>query len=227
MKVSAELKTPTQMEMKYWIERWYTLDDGSYAAQESALDRIFKNDEKLRLNTDLDAVLVKCAVLNDFYSTNIYKIYKVAKWICHSCGDIDERLRRGDLTLVDDIASNGGKMPRIYSFATKFCSHHNEKIFPIYDSYVHKVLHYFNTKDHFTKIDTHIHLRKADKNAGYKHVPLCDKYGTFVKVMTDFIDYYGLQNERGFKYVDRYLWQFGKENFRKEFKSHFNKESKK
>lgn len=36
-----------------------------------------------------------------------------------------------------------------YSFTTKYCSHHCPLDFPIYDSYVEKVLCYFRNRDKF------------------------------------------------------------------------------
>lgn len=50
--------------------------------------------------------MIKAAVLNKFYSTNIYKIFDVAKHIeslNNNKPSIDERLNNGDITLVDDI----------------------------------------------------------------------------------------------------------------------------
>ena len=64
---------------------------------------------------------------------------------------IDNRLKSNDETLVNDIAnlSINGKKKCFYSFATKYCSHHNPINFPIYDSYVDKILNYYKRKDHF------------------------------------------------------------------------------
>ena len=88
-----------------------------------------------------------------FYSTNIFKIYPVAKHILNL--NIDERLKSGDPTLVDEIAkiNIGGKEKYFYSFASKYCSHHNQLDFPIYDSYVHKVLKNYRNDDMFFEFD--------------------------------------------------------------------------
>ena len=72
-------------------------------------------------NTEIDDVLIKVAALNDFYSTNIFSIYPVAKRIVEQ--DIDKKLKAGDLQLVNDIAkvtSADGKEHNFYSFATKY-----------------------------------------------------------------------------------------------------------
>ena len=65
--------------------------------------------------------------------------------------NIDERLKKGDETLVNDIATItiNGKEKHFYSFATKYCSHHFPTVFPIYDSFVEKCLIYFKKKDKF------------------------------------------------------------------------------
>ena len=74
-------------------------------------------------NTDMSDILLKVAALNDFYSTNIFSVYPVAKHIL-SLG-IDERLKVGDVTLVSDIqkVNINGVGKNFYSFATKYCSH--------------------------------------------------------------------------------------------------------
>ena len=98
---------------------------------------------------ELKEVIIKCSVLNDFYSTNIFKVFPVAKHIIE-IENINERLAAGDPTLVDEIANvklgENDKEKYLYSFATKFCSHHNEEAYPIYDSYENSMLKYFRNK---------------------------------------------------------------------------------
>ena len=136
------------------------------------------------------------ATLNDFYSTNIYNIFAVAKHILGVAG-VDERLKNGDESLVGDIAniSINGKVKYFYSFATKFCSHHNEKEFAIYDSYVAQMLSYF---------------QKHDKFGVFKREDLKD-YAKFKKALNDFRAFYGLKCD--LKQLDGYLWQAGKTHF--------------
>ena len=147
-------------------------------------------------NTDINDILVKASSLNDFYSTNIFNIFAVAKHI-HSL-NIDKRLREGDLSLVDGIAdiTIGGKTKRFYSFASKYCSHHEPTLFPIYDFYVEKVLIYF---------------RQEDKFCDFQNDDL-KQYSIFVDVLDAFQQHYGLM-EYNKKDLDRYLWQLGKRYF--------------
>lgn len=111
---------------------------------------------------------------------------------------IDARLSKKDLSLVDELQNVNiqGKNHKFYSFASKYCSHHNPKNFPIYDNYVAKVLRHFRDVDKFIK-------RKDLKI-----------YKNFVETLDCFTKYYGLENFSR-KEIDRYLWLLGKENFPK------------
>ena len=164
---------PSAEEVKHWLAKWKELED--YVAQETAIDNLFI--EKFNSNKDLLSVLIKCSVLNDFYSTNIFKIYPVAKHILSL--QIDKRLQDGDPTLVNDIAKNevGGKEKNFYSFASKYCSHHFPEKYPIYDYYVQKVLVYF---------------RRVDGFDSFKNDDLKD-YSRFRKVLEKFSSNYHLE----------------------------------
>jgi len=70
-----------------------------YHLQENALNRLFF--ELCPRNENISDILLKVSVLNDFYATKIYKVFPVAKHILSLL--IDDRLQRGDDTLVDDI----------------------------------------------------------------------------------------------------------------------------
>ena len=144
--------------------------------------------------------MLKAATLNDFYSTNIYSIYPVARHILEL--DIDSRLAAGRVDLVDDIQTVmvGGKEMHFYSFASKYCSHHNEKDYPIYDSYVDEVLRYFRARDGFARF----------QNAELKI------YSRFKKLLLAFRAFYGLERF-SLKEVDKYIWQLGKEYFPKTY----------
>lgn len=140
------LPKPTIEEVEKYLIKWDSLED--YVHQESSLDKVFL--EVFNENKIIEDILIKTSVLNDFYSTNIFKIFPVAKHILKL--DIDERLILKDPTLVNDIAKvNMGKSTiNFYSFASKYCSHHYPIDYPIYDSYVEKVLMYFKKYDRFS-----------------------------------------------------------------------------
>ena len=142
---------------------------------------------------------MKTSCLNDFYSTNIFAIHHLAKHIL-GIKDLDKRLKSGDIELVRELGevTIGGKEKYFYSFATKYCSHHNPIAFPIYDSYVEQVLLYFN---------------KVDKFSAFKRKDL-KNYRKFKEILLDFQRYYKLERF-DLKELDRYLWLLGKEIFPK------------
>ncbi len=190
-----DVPTPSIEQVEYWLGQWDKLED--YYAQEMAVDKVFST---FNSNEVLENILIKCSVLNDFYSTNIFKIYPVAKHILSL--HIDRRIKEGDPSLVDDIAklNIGGKEKNFYSFASKYCSHHNKLDFPIYDSYVHKVLKYFRDVDRFYTFD------ESDLKI----------YPNFKSILIEFSKFYGLE-KYNLKELDKYLWQFGKAYFPKNY----------
>lgn len=191
-----EIPTPCKEEVIKYLELWDSREN--YVLQERSLDKLFFYTYPN--NTAIEEILIKASSLNDFYSTNIYSIFPVAKHILNL--NIDERLKNGDETLVDDIAKViiNGKEKHFYSFATKYCSHHFPIIYPIYDSYVEKVLLYFNKKDSFSS------FKKEDlKN-----------YKKFKEILINFKKFYKIE-EYNLKDIDRYLWQLGKTYFLKKY----------
>lgn len=188
--------TPSVDEVELYLKQWDGLEN--YHLQEDALDKLFF--ELCPENKEMSDVLLKVATLNDFYSTNIFSVYPVAKHILAL--QIDERIKKGDVTLVRDIqkVTINDVEKNFYSFATKYCSHHNPLEFPIYDSYVEKVLKHFRDRDDFSK---------------FKNVEL-KNYSCFKEVLIDFRKFYGL-NQYNLKLIDRYIWQLGKKYFPKQY----------
>jgi len=195
--LNPDIIRPCKDEIAIYLEPWKTLEN--YALQESALNKLFFRTYPL--NNNMDDVLIKVSVLNDFYSTNIYSPYSVAKRIVAL--NIDARLRAGDDTLVGDIAQvtmDNGKTKNFYSFATKYCSHHKPLEYPIYDSYVDLLLRYFRDVDDFASF----------KNNDLKNYP------EFKRILLQFRDYYEIE-PYSLKEIDMYLWQLGKIKFPKSY----------
>ena len=188
---------PNKKIINDYLIKWDNLDD-HYIWQESSLDKLFHKDYKK--NTDLNEILIKCSCLNDFYSTNIFLIYPVAKNIFDL--NIDKRLKNGDASLVNDIAhvTINGKEKTFYSFASKYCSHHNAIEFPIYDYFVDKML---------------MHFQKKDKFSNFKKDDLKD-YVKFKNILIEFKKYYDI-DEFNLRDIDKYLWIAGKEYFPKNY----------
>lgn len=194
--VDTVIPVPCNQEVQKYLDLWNSLEN--YVLQERSLNKLFI--KAFPNNTKIEEVLIKASTLNDFYSTNIFSIYPVAKHIINL--NIDERLKNGDVTLVPDIANIeiNSKKKFFYSFATKYCSHHNPDAFPIYDAYVDKVLMHFKKKDRF---DNFIQSDLRD-------------YPTYNIILLKFAEFYGITSY-SIKDLDRYLWQLGKEYFPKKY----------
>jgi hypothetical protein len=193
---SGIIPKPCPKQVEKYLAKWDNLEN--YRLQEEALNILFHH--LCPKNSEITDILLKTSTLNDFYSTNIKSIYRVATHI--QSLNIDERLKAGDISLVDDIKSIeiNGKIINYYSFATKYCSHHNAVDFPIYDSYVDKVLRYFRDEDNFAKFN----------NTALKN------YICFKKILIIFQNYYNLE-KYNLKQIDKYIWQLGKDYFPKKY----------
>ena len=151
---------------------------------------------------DASDLMIKCSTLNDFYSTNIYAVYNVVKHYLE-VGDLKGRLAKGDLSLVEDLRKVQVKKKDqstsekdFYSFATKFCAHHNPEAYPIYDSYVDRMLR---------------ELRNRDRKIQFRNDELKD-YRKFVNVIRQMQKEYRIE-KLSFRQVDIMLWLAGKEYF--------------
>lgn len=197
MSNSLNIAKPSSKEVKNYLKLWNSLEN--YTLQESSLNKLFF--KTYPLNNNLDDVLIKVCSLNDFYSTNIFSPFIVAKHIVAL--KIDKNLSENDLEIVNkigDVMVKNGRRINFYSFATKYCSHHKPMIYPIYDSYVEKILMYFKKKDNFAD------FLKDDLRS----------YVKFRNILLKFRKYYRLQ-QFNLKQIDQYLWQAGKKYFPKKY----------
>ena len=195
-KEQLNIERPCREQVLFYLNEWDKQEN--YVLQENALDKLFF--DTYPYNTDINDILIKAASLNDFYSTNIFSIFAVAEHI-HSL-NIDNRLRNGDASLVDEIAdiTIKGKKKRFYSFASKYCSHHMPTLFPIYDSYVDRILRFFKKQDGFYSF--------PDKDL--------KNYSRYIEVLNAFQRFYRLE-EFNKKDLDRYLWLLGKKYFLRKY----------
>lgn len=186
------LISPNTTEIEKYLSLWRTLEN--YTLQESSLSILF--NELCPRNDSIEHILLKVSALNDFYSTNIFDTYTVAKHILQF--NIDDELNLGCKHIVNQIAlvTIKGKQRNFYSFATKYCSHHKPDIYPIYDSYVVKMLMYFKRTDKFCR------FKKEDLK----------QYQIFIDVIIRFREFYGLERF-SLREIDIYLWLAGKEYF--------------
>lgn len=187
-----DVPRPCIEEVEKYLKKWN--EQENYLLQEQALDKLFFS--VYPNNADIKDILIKVSCLNDFYSTNIYNVFAVAKHI--QALNIDEMLKSGEGSLVEQIAlvNMGSKTLNFYSFATKYCSHHQPTKYAIWDSYVDEVLRYFRDVDSFCAFG------REDLRT----------YTVFEGVLHRFAAFYGLEMYT-LKDLDRYLWQLGKDKF--------------
>lgn len=178
---------PSVKDTEWFLNYWKNSREASDL--ERALNKLFM--DMCKSNNCIEDILIKCSSLNDFYSTNIYYIHAVARHILSL--QIDERLEKHDLSLVEDIADVKEIGKTYYSFATKYCSHHQPENYAIYDSYVDNVL---------------VSLNMRDKFANFKRSEDLKNYNTYMMAIKAFQQRYDLQYS--IKELDMYLWQLGK-----------------
>ena len=89
-KNNPEVPNPSVEQVMFSLDAWDNQEN--YVLQEKALDKLFF--ETCPYNKDINDILVKASCLNDFYSTNIFSIFSVAKHILNL--DIDNRLMEND-----------------------------------------------------------------------------------------------------------------------------------
>ncbi len=188
---------PSPDELEKYLNEWNSLEN--YVQQENSLKKLFTNTYPL--NDNIDDVLIKVCSLNDFYSTNIFSPFTVARHIVKL--NIDEKIEQDNWNVVNEIAyvtMKGNKQKNFYSFATKYCSHHKPTSFPIYDSFVEKMLMHFKNADKFYDFN------KADLK----------QYPKYREILLKFRDFYRIE-EYDLKQIDKYLWQAGKIYFPKQY----------
>lgn len=186
------IPTPSKEE----CQKYQQFSDEHYKKQGKAVEKVFAQYPK---NDNIEEILIKTAILNDFYSTAIKATYSVAEVIFNL--KIDPELEKNDVTIVNKIAdatkNRENTNRREYVFSTKYCAIHKPQIFPIYDNLVARVLCYFGRKDNFFC---------------FKNKDLRD-YTQYVEIYHEFINFYGLKDFT-LRQVDYYLWQLGKKYFK-------------
>ncbi len=166
--------------------------DLEYAIVERALENLFSQYPS---NSDHSHVLLKVVALNRLYTTQIFAVHDVARHIHEQAEEIDAALAAGSPEIVHKIAtvtiSTSGKVRDNYSFATKYCSWHNQAAYPIWDSRVHKYLWA---------------LQKQDPKClpRFQNSDLWN-YSKFLRLMSTFRDSFRL-GEFSFKEIDKFLW---------------------
>ena len=148
--------------------------------------------EQFPQNRVASQVLLKVLVLDRLYHTRILEIH-VERFARHIAGlDIDSLLAKNSLDAVRQIYRCPELKRVYYSFATKFCSWHKPKLYPIFDSYAVECLWAYRKQDHFATFHR--------QDLWY--------YEKYVAVITAFRDFYKLDGLT-FRQVDKFLWSSG------------------
>jgi len=170
-----------------------------YTVGDSALRAAFQNHPH---NNNQEVIKVKAILLNRLYYAGIINIYRMATHIYNL--RVDEKLRTGDLSVVDDIRLGhqiGDPERDFYCFATKYANFHQPNHFPIFDSLVQKMLTRLNRKFGFCQ---------GFNQSALKNYP-------FLKEVVDrLIDHLGLDgNDYNYKRIDQGLWLYAKYYYEK------------
>lgn len=188
-----ELLRPSPTECQKYLDRTKLPENEHYTVQGKATEKLFSLFPK---NTTLEEVILKVAVLNKFYSTNIQDTFTVAKTIC-SLKDIDSKLEASDFSVVNEIADAVSKTKikrKVYVFASKYCAIHKPSAFTIFDNEAGNALFTLNKKyqfDNFTK-------------------SCLRDYKNYVNIYQIFIKTFGLE-QFSLREIDLYLWNLGKD----------------
>lgn len=193
---------PTAAVIKNFVDSFNKdnfYDSENYLAAIKLTKAFHKND-------DYKNVFIKVNFINGAFKTTIGDTFGVAKQVFENVKNIDSRLKKGDITLVDEIAlykaSKSKKIRHNFSFATKFCHCHKPDLFPINDKYVRNSLFEFNKHFKFSKF-----TKKSLLN-----------YYNFLIVLADFrkiVD----DKKISFATIDRFLWALGRQTERKKTKT--------
>lgn len=130
--------------------------DSKYGKEQVLIDTFFKKYPK---NTDKLIVSAKVSIIDTTNSTNLAR-YKSKISLCEvvdiitGINDFDARLKKGDVSLVEEIARTAKKKYGInlFSFASKYCCYHNVHVysrddFSIFDNVVKDHLKDYNSKN--------------------------------------------------------------------------------
>lgn len=129
------------------------LNDKKYGKEFLLIKEILCKEE-YKLNTDINIIALKIALIDVTNSTHISQhkkkisLYALAE-IIQNIPNIDERIEKGDVSVVNDIAKATATYPyqrNFFSFASKYCHYHSlfvygHDYYPIYDTVVSKNLY--------------------------------------------------------------------------------------
>jgi hypothetical protein len=143
-------------------------------------------------NREFAHVYLKVIGINQLYRARVLNVdaEPLARHILSL--NIDSLLLAGSPKAVTMIRECETTRLKYYSFATKFCSWHNQEAYSLWDHNVDEALWSYKKKDKFSK---------------FKHKEL-GEYARLVETVKEFRDFYGLQRH-SLKNIDKFLWRVG------------------
>lgn len=200
MKNLNDLPEPNKEIIEQYKDIYQKDDKANYF--DKAITEIVKS---FPLNNNLENIILKISIINDLYSTNIFSKYELAKHILSL--NFDDAIKQKDYNIVNRIAkghgiksSKTGNEFNFYSFATKYCSWHDQINYPIFDRYIDLVLKIYNSKNKYV----------TDKNFR--------NYQNLIEVLNSFRIKHKLENY-SLKEIDKFLWYLGKEEITNKHKT--------
>ena len=217
---SVEIDDPRDV-FKDYIIKFDKYSDNS--EKERILEMVFQGKDNCHLEDYMepyDLILMKVTLLNIYYSTQIpnIKINQVAKRIFNLGSEFFTLIKSNEdkdrAKLVDKIAYNtkDDDAGKIYSFATKYCSWHNPKRFPIADSYAMGLLYRLNTQGQKDKKPYCFYNKKFDQTDLKYYGKYCNIYDKFCDfVLSDLNE----KEKEQYKYkaIDKFLWMYVVDRF--------------
>ena len=152
-------------------------------------------------NDNFNMVAIKVVLAHTLYNARIKSVLAVADAILE-IESLDDRITEGDRTLVDSIIENAQRKgeDKIISFASKYCSFHNDN-YPIYDGYVVLALKEINGGKRCTGI------------LGVKNTILENKnYEDYCNVIDTLKNEKFNLQEFSYRDIDKYLWLYGQKH---------------
>lgn len=143
-------------------------------------------------NTNADEIRTKISAICD--DPGLQQLGNTDELVSHILNlKIDDRLTRGDLTVVEDIAhaTIQGKQTFLLHFASVYCNYHRPEVFPIYsDQYLDFYKRY---------IVEHKLLLEPER---------LNTYEVFTKALNDLVARLGLKGKMNYLQLRKFAWLY-------------------
>jgi hypothetical protein len=143
-------------------------------------------------NTNADDIRTKISAICD--DPGLQQLGNTDELVSHILNlKIDDRLTRGDLTVVEDIAhaTIQGKQTFLLHFASVYCNYHRPEVFPIYsDQYLDFYKRY---------IVEHKLLLEPER---------LNTYEVFTKALNDLVARLGLKGKMNYLQLRKFAWLY-------------------